>query len=69
MKKVRIELKFRPSWVVYEVVKLVNCATFTLSVGKQCGCGPFMIGSTLQPREAEALAADRRFEVTITQEK
>jgi hypothetical protein len=65
MKKARIELVFAPRLVVYFVTKLVNCATFT----PQCSRDVKMIGSTLSPKEAESVALDRRFEVSITQEK
>lgn len=66
MKKVRIELGWScvAGTGVYSVTKLVNMATFTTRSG-----GLKMIGSTLDPREAEEIARDRRFEVTITQAK
>ncbi len=63
MKKVRIELVFCPAFVVYHVTKLVNTATFTVKGNVK------MIGSTLEPGEAEMIARDRHFEVTITQAK
>lgn len=65
MKKVKIELSYMTHLAVYKVTRLVNCATFTPSNTRNIK----MIGSTVEPREAEALAMDRRFEVTITEAK
>lgn len=65
MKKARIELVFNPGLAVYQVVKLVNMATFTTRNGHNVK----MIGSTLDCKEAEEVATDRRFDVTITQAK
>jgi len=62
MKKARITLEYVNGLALYHVTKLTNCATFTCLNGN----GIKMIGSALDSREAESIALDRRFEVTIT---
>lgn len=69
MKKATIKLIRKTSLVAdprYEVVQLTNCAFFTVQPGR----GPAIhVGDEITEPQAEDLATDRRFTVTISKAK
>lgn len=67
MKKMKIDLLNVTQGAnagLYKVIRLVNLVTFPDIRGDLR-----LIGSLLSPRDAEAIARNKRYDVTITQEK
>jgi hypothetical protein len=64
MKKAKLKVVFHANLVVYEVVELVNMATFTGPRGTV-----YMLGSSIVPREMEEIARDKRWDCTIVPAK
>jgi len=70
MKKITISLvshKRLCTTPFYQVVRLTNCASFTMQPDRDLPV--FQVGDTLTPAQAEIVAKDARFEVIITQAK
>lgn len=63
-KKAKIKVAYQQSSGYYRVIELVNMATFSTPSGTLC-----MLGSDITPRDMEAVARDRRWDVTIVPAK